>query len=36
LFGAVHALHQRVRNVVRTGAVEDARAGLVDAVDDVL
>jgi hypothetical protein len=36
LFGAVHALHQRARNVVRTGAVEEAREGLIEAVDNVL
>ncbi|HEY6760695.1 MAG TPA: hypothetical protein VI318_14450 [Baekduia sp.] len=36
LFGAAHAVHQRARNVVRTGAVEEAREGLIDVVDDVL
>jgi hypothetical protein len=36
LFGAVHALHQRARNVTRTGAVEEAREGLIEAVDEVL
>jgi hypothetical protein len=36
LFGVVHALHQRVRNVQRTGALEEARAGFVEAVDEAL
>jgi hypothetical protein len=36
LIGSVHALHQRARNVTRTGAVGQARQGLIDAVDDVL
>jgi hypothetical protein len=36
LFGSVHALHQRARNVTRTGAVGEARRGLIEAVDDVL
>jgi predicted TIM-barrel enzyme len=36
LIGSVHALHQRARNVVRTGAVGEARAGVIEAVDDVL
>ncbi len=36
LFGALHALHQRARNVVRTGAVGEAREGLIEAVDEVL
>jgi hypothetical protein len=36
LIGGVHALHQRARNVIRTGAVGEARKGLLDAVDDVL
>lgn len=36
LFGAVHALHQRARNVTRTGAVGEAREGLMEAVDELL
>ena len=36
LIGSVHALHQRVRNVTRTGAVEEARRALVEAVDEAL
>jgi hypothetical protein len=36
LIGSVHALHQRTRNVTRTGAVGEARQGLLEAVDDVL
>lgn len=35
LFGALHALHQRARNVVRTGAVGQVREGLIEAVDEV-
>ena len=35
LIGAGHALHQRARNVVRTGAVGETRAGLIEAVEDV-
>jgi hypothetical protein len=36
LIGSVHALHQRARNVTRTGVVGEARQGLIEAVDDVL
>jgi hypothetical protein len=36
LIGSVHALHQRARNVTRTGAVGEAREGFIEAVDDVL
>jgi hypothetical protein len=36
LFTAVHALHQRVRNVTRTGEVGELREGAVEVVDDVL
>jgi hypothetical protein len=36
LIGSVHALHQRARNVPRTGAVGEARAGLMEAADEVL
>jgi uncharacterized membrane protein len=35
LIGTGHALHQRARNVVRRGAVGEAREGLLEAVDDV-
>jgi hypothetical protein len=35
LFGSVHALHQRARNVVRAGAVGEVRAGVLEAVDDI-
>jgi hypothetical protein len=36
LFGSVHALHQRARNVTRTGAIGEARRGLIEAADEVL
>jgi len=36
LFGAAHAIHQRVRNVSRTGTIGEARKGLVEAVDEAL
>jgi hypothetical protein len=36
LIGAGHALHQRARNVVRSGAVAETREGLIEAVDDVI
>jgi hypothetical protein len=36
LIGSLHALHQRARNVTRTGAVGEVRGGLIEAVDDVL
>jgi hypothetical protein len=36
LVGSVHALHQRARNMPRTGAVDEVRAGFIEAVDDVL
>jgi hypothetical protein len=36
LIGAGHALHQRTRNVIRGGAVGEAREGLLEAVDDVV
>lgn len=35
LIGTGHALHQRARNVIRSGAVGEAREGLIEAVDDV-
>jgi hypothetical protein len=34
LIGTGHALHQRARNVVRAGAFGEARAGLIEAVED--
>lgn len=34
LFGAVHALHQRARNVVRTGRLREVREGLIEAADE--
>jgi hypothetical protein len=36
LIGSVHALHQRARNVTRTGIVSDVREGFIDAVDEAL
>lgn len=36
LIGSLHALHQRVRNVPRAGAVGDVRQGLVEAIDEAL
>lgn len=36
LIGAGHALHQRARNVIRSGAVGEAREGLIEAVEDVM
>jgi hypothetical protein len=36
LIGTGHALHQRARNVIRSGAVGQAREGLIEAADDVL
>lgn len=36
LIGTGHALHQRARNVFRAGAVGEARAGILEAVDDVV
>jgi hypothetical protein len=36
LIGSLHALHQRARNVVRTGAVGEAREGFIEVVDEVL
>ena len=36
LIGTGHALHQRTRNVIRTGAVGEVREGLVEAVEDVI
>jgi hypothetical protein len=34
LIGSAHALHQRARNVMRTGVVEDLRKGLLDIADE--
>jgi hypothetical protein len=36
LIGSAHALHQRARNVIRTGVVQEARKGLLDVVDETL
>jgi uncharacterized membrane protein len=36
LIGGGHALHQRARNVVRLGAVAEAREGVIEALDDVV
>jgi hypothetical protein len=36
LIGTGHALHQRSRNVVRTGTFGEAREGVVEAVEDVI
>jgi len=36
LIGTGHALHQRARNVIRSGAVGEAREGVIEAVEDVL
>lgn len=36
LIGAGHALHQRARNVVRSGAIGETRQGLIEAVDEVI
>lgn len=35
LIAGGHALHQRTRSVVRTGAVGEAREGLIEAFEDV-
>lgn len=36
LIGGGHALHQRARNVIRTGTIGEVREGLIEAVEDVL
>lgn len=36
LIGTGHALHQRARNVVRTGTVGEAREALIEAFEDVV
>ena len=36
LIGGGHALHQRARNVVRSGAVGETREALIEAVDEVI
>ena len=36
LIGGGHALHQRARNVVRSGVVGETREGLIEAVDEVM
>jgi hypothetical protein len=35
LIGSLHALHQRARNVTRTGVVEEVREGLIEAADEL-
>lgn len=35
LFGTGHALHQRARNVARSGVVGETREGLIEAFDEV-
>ena len=35
LMAGGHALHQRARNVVRTGEVGEAREGLIEAFEDI-
>jgi hypothetical protein len=36
LVGSLHALHQRARNVARSGVVGEVRQGLIEAADDML
>jgi hypothetical protein len=36
LIGGGHALHQRARNVVRSGVVGETREALIEAVDEVV
>ncbi len=36
LVGAGHALHQRARNVIRSGATGEAREGLIEAAEDLV
>ena len=36
LIGTGHALHQRARNVTRTGAIGEAREGLIEAADEMM
>jgi hypothetical protein len=35
LIAGGHALHQRARNVIRTGALGETREGLIEAFDDI-
>ena len=35
LIGTGHALHQRARNVIRSGAAGEVREGLIEAVEDM-
>lgn len=35
LIGAGHAVHQRARNVIRTGVFGETREGLIEAIDDL-
>jgi hypothetical protein len=36
LFAAVHALHQRARNVTRTGEAGELREGFIEVVDEAV
>jgi hypothetical protein len=36
LIGTGHALHRRARNVIRSGVAEEAREGVIEAIDDAL
>ena len=36
LIGTGHALHQRARNVIRSGVVGEAREGMIVVAEDVL
>ncbi len=36
LIGTGHALHQRARTLTSTGALEEAREGLMEATEDIL
>ena len=35
LIGSLHALHQRARNVERTGALGEVREALIEAADEI-
>lgn len=35
LMAGGHALHQRTRNVIRTGAIAETREGLIEAFEDI-
>lgn len=36
LIGGAHALHQRAQNVIREGAIGEAREALIEAVDEAI